>query len=618
MPTTHITPIRSMATRLDYVSYGNGREGAKHRAAKDPVRALAFECDFGSREEMAAFARRVCLLKGRLNEGCEVRVSWSREELDPNNPDDVAKAMEFGRALADELFPNSPVAITAHGDGVGGCLHIHIEFVNVSNLETLESIHGNGRNHRTVAAISDGLARERGMNVVKVVHTGTWAQRREELVDDIDNVREKLGPDDKWPRALREKIVALELGTKIDAVIREHATEIETLDDYERYLSDVGIGVIRKNGDKGLAFTYTGEVDLEGKSRKRRSKASKILRGFCADKVMETIAQEAERQRAMQREIAERERVEREARDAAAELARIEAERKAAEGEDSQSEADSINAIVAGFAGNAAVRKQKLARDAELARERQLQQAVRMGELSDQEGYWISVDAHALGVNDVWQVTIAESQLVRMAYAGYQVMCDEHRDNDSVTQQLLDFTIADKRDVYYADVTQSVAEEMFEECKRGVRGQWSGEVPREGSEFYARAARNATVNSVRKGSALKTYLFETVSRVIADTGRVLQSFRDYARDALQAIGFIKKKDIVAEAITAEQKRIEEAMKQPSAKSPEGTGMAALKARTGGVKSENKMANSKFANFDPSVGIGKVRQPRRSRGKDGLG
>ncbi len=330
MPTTYVEGLPHLGGRLNYVTYGSGTEGTRNRNERNAVRPLDFWCDFGTREELANYARGVSRHFGnRKYEAYEVRVSWSRDELKPENPEDVRAAMEFGRALVDELYPNSPCAITAHGDGVGKCLHLHIDIVNVRDTESLLAIRGRGRKNWEIRAVTDVLCRQRGMRVVRPApHTGTWAERKEELEAKVRDTTTQLKPGDTWPRSLRDATVALRIGTLIDETIAADARNIRSVEDFESALAKRGVGITRKPlPDGGEGWTYTAEVELEGKTRRRRCKASKILRQFSAPHALDTIRAEAERQAEAERAAeAEAQALAQASRDA--ELARKERERK--------------------------------------------------------------------------------------------------------------------------------------------------------------------------------------------------------------------------------------------------------------------------------------------------
>lgn len=330
MPTTYVEGLPHLGGRLNYVTYGSGTEGTRNRNERNAVRPIDFWCDFDTREELANYARGVSRHFGnRKYEAYEVRVSWSRDELKPENPEDVRAAMEFGRALVDELYPNSPCAITAHGDGIGKCLHLHIDIVNVRDTESLLAIRGRGRKNWEIRAVTDVLCRQRGMRVVRPApHTGTWAERKEELEAKVRDTTTQLKPGDTWPRSLRDATVALRIGTLIDETIAADARNIRSVEDFESALAKRGVGITRKPlPDGGEGWTYTAEVELEGKMRRRRCKASKILRQFSAPHALATISAEAERQAEADRAAqAEAQALAQASRDA--ELARRERERE--------------------------------------------------------------------------------------------------------------------------------------------------------------------------------------------------------------------------------------------------------------------------------------------------
>lgn len=477
MPTTHISPVRSLSTRLDYVTYGSGRVGSERRRSHDASRPLSFACDFGTREDMAAYARQLRRRKQRRYDGYEVRVSWSRDELDPGSPDDVAAAMEFGRALADELFPGSPCAITAHGDGEGGCLHLHIDVVNVSDLGTGKSICGDGRCHRVVAAVSDTLARERGMRVVEfAAHEGSWAERRAELEASNTGVLERLSEGERWPRSLRDNTVALAIGNRIDEAIRQHATEISGVDDLERVLADKGVGIIRKEAEDGVGFTYTAQVELEGKLRKRRCKASKILRGYSADRIMETVAREAERQRAVDEE----------------------------------------------------------------AQRRRSAQTVSVAPSASEGHTWVvRVDPAAMGVDDdEWAMPVREAALVSCAHSALQVM-QERQPHAPIVDELQGYLSVETRGLRHADMPERIARDLAEACKDDILRGRHGDMPRTEGGFFARGFRLAMEASARDGElGIRTVLLGMLSAMAGQLDGVATGMRERARTVLGELGLI--------------------------------------------------------------------------------
>lgn len=562
MPTTFVSGVRSLRTRLNYVSYGHGAEGTRNRRARKPVRALAFECDFGTREQMASYARHVReKFANRMYEGYEVRVSWSREELDPDNPEDVEKAMEFGHELARALLPNTPVAITAHGDGVGHCLHLHIDFVNVQDTERCRAIRGPERTNRAVAAVTTVLSQQRGMRVVRAAqHTGAWADRRAELESAIKDARANMEPGAGWTRSLRDNTVALRVGTLIDETITVEARNIGSIEDFERALEAHGVGIIRKplkDGTEG--WTYTAEVELEGKMRRRRCKASRILRDYSADKVMETIAQEAERQRqAEEAERAESEALAQAQRDAAEHKRRENRLRRA--GTKPIADALTLEEITARYearksgktteeamarerARKAEEARKKADRERALAKaddERRRQEALaRAVTVVDNPamGPVVTVNSALVGADDSpWQIRIAPDQV--SVYAG-TALSELPKDADvGLRRELTLWRDGQALDVSKGTPAQQVAHSLADAMQAGIEGRWPGrEMPREKWSGFAvgfdmamqQAGSSGRVSALQVVSGMFSMFCEQIEMVGT-------SLRDMARDVLQRVG----------------------------------------------------------------------------------
>ena len=291
MPTTHVSTIPSMARYLSYVTRGNGAT-YRQNVADGTVRYLAQDSDLGSVDNTIAYVGAVrSRFPVRRLEGYDIRVSWSRDELDPNNPDDVRTAMAFGHDLVKAVFPDCPAVVTAHGDGDGGCLHLHIAVVN-HNMVTDKAIRGNGRDHRHIAAISDRIATEEyHFRKVERHRSNEWSLRRQELESAIEGYEAR--ESGKWSKAHREAAVRLALGDAVaGALDDERVTDLESFEQvlFEEYGCEIRRKEIRqKDGTVVVGFTYAMPVELEGKTRKRRSKASAVCPGFDAAHIEQTI-----------------------------------------------------------------------------------------------------------------------------------------------------------------------------------------------------------------------------------------------------------------------------------------------------------------------------------------
>lgn len=290
MPTTHISSIRSMTTRLAYVTVGNGAERKQH-LADGTVRYLKQMTDLDDVDGVAAYARSVRQrFSNRRLEGYEVRVSWSPDELDPNNPDDVDLAVAFGHELCHRLFPDCPVVITAHGDGDGGCLHVHCDVVNHHTL-TEKAIRGDNRNHYHVSKISDELAESYGFRKVERHHANAWKLQRQQFEQSIEDYESR--ESGKWSRAHRDAVVRLAIGDAIAEALDDDA--VVDLASFETVLGErFGCEIRRKevrkkDGTVVTGFTYAMPVEVDGRTRMRRAKASAVCPEFDANHIEKTI-----------------------------------------------------------------------------------------------------------------------------------------------------------------------------------------------------------------------------------------------------------------------------------------------------------------------------------------
>ncbi|MBR3328152.1 MAG: relaxase/mobilization nuclease domain-containing protein [Atopobiaceae bacterium] len=239
----------------------------------------------------AAYARAVReRFSNRKLEGYEVRVSWSLDELDPNNPDDVDIAVAFGYELCHKLFPNFPVVVTAHGDGDGGCLHVHCDIVN-NDIQTDRAIRGDNRDHYHVAKTSDELAEGYGFRRVERHHSNAWSLQRQKHERDLEDYGAR--ESGAWSRPHMNAAVRLAIGDVVaEALNDDDVVDVEPFERVllERYGCEIRRKEVKKrDGTVVAGFTYAMPVEINGRTRMRRSKASAICPEFDANHIEQTI-----------------------------------------------------------------------------------------------------------------------------------------------------------------------------------------------------------------------------------------------------------------------------------------------------------------------------------------
>ncbi|ASE56449.1 relaxase/mobilization nuclease domain-containing protein [Corynebacterium amycolatum] len=94
--------------------------------------------------------------------------SWAKDELDKDNPADVARANAAGSELAMRLTQGTgvPFTVATHTDSKSGCVHNHIVFAN-HDTQTKKAAPRDMRNWYKLRNINDELMRDLGMRVLE-------------------------------------------------------------------------------------------------------------------------------------------------------------------------------------------------------------------------------------------------------------------------------------------------------------------------------------------------------------------------------------------------------------------------------------------------------------------
>lgn len=94
--------------------------------------------------------------------------SWAKDELDKDDPADVARANAAGSELAMRLTQGTgvPFTVATHTDSKSGCVHNHIVFAN-HDTQTKKAAPRDMRNWYKLRNINDELMRDLGMRVLE-------------------------------------------------------------------------------------------------------------------------------------------------------------------------------------------------------------------------------------------------------------------------------------------------------------------------------------------------------------------------------------------------------------------------------------------------------------------
>ena len=179
MSTIKISYSQNLRAATVYAVYGTADNARKGRARADALctvqpNAESFSpqatsgrwsgVDFmeASVDEMERYAP-----SQRTDEAIIYIQSWAKDELDKDNPADVARANAAGSELAMRLTKGTgvPFTVATHTDSKSGCVHNHVVFAN-HDPQTKKAAPRDMRNWFKLRNVNDELMRELGMRVL--------------------------------------------------------------------------------------------------------------------------------------------------------------------------------------------------------------------------------------------------------------------------------------------------------------------------------------------------------------------------------------------------------------------------------------------------------------------
>lgn len=207
--------------------------------------------------------------------------SFGLDELDPKNPEDIAKANEIGLALAAELYPDRQALVVTQADGKGkkgvgdekgGKLHNHILVNSVSFVDG-KSLRGDDKEHSTISAKSDEIIQRYGMNPVD-----TEASRNRRTLSEKQMAAAGMYV---WKDDLRNRIVA---GLESE--------EITDRDSFVQHMKDEHEVEVSYRGKKFVKYDFIGK---DGGSHGARDTALSNNGYYGRDRLDEMFAENAQR-----------------------------------------------------------------------------------------------------------------------------------------------------------------------------------------------------------------------------------------------------------------------------------------------------------------------------------
>lgn len=155
MSITKISSTRNAGALIRYIL----EDEAHNEASERYVSASAHNCTIGNaRSEFKAIRKRYN--KENNIQAYSIIISWSKEELNPDDEDDIQKAQLSADMLAKEIGgENRQAVISIQRDGRGGNLHGHI-CINSIDMITGKSLRGDKKHHNYIKNKSDEIQRQ--------------------------------------------------------------------------------------------------------------------------------------------------------------------------------------------------------------------------------------------------------------------------------------------------------------------------------------------------------------------------------------------------------------------------------------------------------------------------
>ena len=160
MATTKVIYSKSADRVFKYLNGKSHTEGKPRN-----VRTSAVNCiDDYAQEEMMTTLKTFGKDNGSYVQVAHVIQSFSKDELDPNNEDDIDKVNAVGVALAEEMYPTHESIVYTQIDGKGGQIHNHIVTCAV-DFDSGKSLRGNQRQWQTLSKVSDEILQRPEFNL---------------------------------------------------------------------------------------------------------------------------------------------------------------------------------------------------------------------------------------------------------------------------------------------------------------------------------------------------------------------------------------------------------------------------------------------------------------------
>jgi hypothetical protein len=258
MAITNVKPIKNTGAYLRYITNDQAHTEGKLRMADFKT----VNCSLGRANEQLRKISELYNKKDNIR-AYSYLFSWSDEELNPNNDEDIEKALTVAESTLKEIAGNDrQMVLVAQNDGVGGKLHIHA-LVGSIDIKTGKSLRGKTTGHYYLKEVSDRIQKD--MNIKNL----NSVEHNLEIKESMAEIKMRDRGAYVWKDDLRSRIEeAKETG------------DFTSFEEFQSYMKDNHqVEVTARNSKKAEAQAFNGEdekllsysfTDEAGKLRKAR------------------------------------------------------------------------------------------------------------------------------------------------------------------------------------------------------------------------------------------------------------------------------------------------------------------------------------------------------------
>lgn len=263
MSITKISSTRNVGGLLRYVLEDKAHNGSDERY----ISATANNCTiYNARSDFKYIRDRYD--KHDNVQGYSIVISWDKEELSPDDPDDIEKAQHVAHNTALAVFGEErQFVVVLQRDGTGGNLHAHCVGSSI-DMKTGKSLRGAKTGHKHLKNACDNIQRE--LNILNK------NEQQSELTDKqtIKEIKARDKGTYVWKDDLKQRVYNC-----------MYRNDVNSYDDFKRVLKqEYNVEVVERKSKKqsaynGYILTYKFK-DKSNKERKARETALGTVLGL--------------------------------------------------------------------------------------------------------------------------------------------------------------------------------------------------------------------------------------------------------------------------------------------------------------------------------------------------